>query len=506
MRLLPAASTSFLFLIMALALCFGHAPVLGDPDTAWHLAAGDLIRAQGSIPTYDPWSFTTQGQRWYNLSWLFDASASALVNKGGLSTLYAVTLLVFAGTITCMASQCLRRGASVTAVGMVLLPVVCAVYPGVLARPNLCSVVCTLVFYRVLQRHNASAGVRGLLVLPPLMALWANLHGGFLLAFLMLAVFVAAALLERNYKHALYCAGITLACLAASLINPYGAEIYYGAYKSLAATFDQQFVMEWKPVEIGHNVQMTLLLLVFLCLGNPQESRIPLADRVLGIIMMLLALSEARHGTIAALLIMPYLSLNLTFMLHESRFGARLRRAENGIADDMRRNDNRITAAIMALCSIVFIALPYPRDTLPATQTGQSQAPFVADRFPPDQFPVLEAHYALTHFPGMRFINHYNLGGYLDYIWRGRMKTFVDGRASSLFGKDVLRDYTDFMGSGDNASAIVARYRLDGAIMPHDPTGQDSWVCPVPCIAAYRGPVATIYLFTDKERAFSHER
>src|SRR5580704_4591238 len=46
--------------------------LLGHYDLGWHLAAGDLIRARGNIPFHDPWSFTSDGRQWFNLSWLWD--------------------------------------------------------------------------------------------------------------------------------------------------------------------------------------------------------------------------------------------------------------------------------------------------------------------------------------------------------------------------------------------------------------------------------------------------
>src|SRR5580704_2509394 len=52
--------------------------LLGHTDLGWHLAAGDLIRSQGSVPAHDPWSFTAGATRWYNHTWLWDVLASLL--------------------------------------------------------------------------------------------------------------------------------------------------------------------------------------------------------------------------------------------------------------------------------------------------------------------------------------------------------------------------------------------------------------------------------------------
>src|SRR5436190_24039185 len=52
--------------------------LLGHYDLGWHLAAGDVIRDQGSVPFHDPWSFTSAGRQWFNLSWLWDVIASVV--------------------------------------------------------------------------------------------------------------------------------------------------------------------------------------------------------------------------------------------------------------------------------------------------------------------------------------------------------------------------------------------------------------------------------------------
>ena len=61
--------------------------MLGHYDLGWHLAAGDLIRERGNIPFQDPWSFTLEDKRWYNLSWAWDVIASVLFQYTGFSGL-----------------------------------------------------------------------------------------------------------------------------------------------------------------------------------------------------------------------------------------------------------------------------------------------------------------------------------------------------------------------------------------------------------------------------------
>src|SRR6516225_9518663 len=71
--------------------------LLGHYDLGWHVAAGDLIRDNGRIPFHDSWSFTSGGRQWYNLSWLWDVIASAVLQYANFSGL--VLLVVVCGAV-----------------------------------------------------------------------------------------------------------------------------------------------------------------------------------------------------------------------------------------------------------------------------------------------------------------------------------------------------------------------------------------------------------------------
>jgi hypothetical protein len=494
-----------MFILLAL-LGSGFAPVFNDPDTAWHLATGDLIRAHG-LPMHDSWSFTAQNETWYNLSWLFDVFLSQLFSAGGFAAVYTLTVTVFAGSIAFMTSYSVKRGASPLAALIILLPTFNIMCEGVLARPNMCSVPLTLAFYCLLYRYRESGKWRELLPLPFLMALWVNLHGGFLLAFPLIGAFLLEAFLYppqdsqpaangligsiiericRNRPARDY--GIILAlCLTATLINPYGFGIYFGASKTLFAWFDHKYVMEWKPIAIGSNKPFTLWFVIALCVGSIRDKRIAFVDRFLAVALILLSLSSIRHSVISSLLLMSYLSLRLTFLLDASVIAKPLHTRELTLMKMLQKPKVCFASVLLVLFSIWLIYMPIYRN-----------APSDAARyFPTHRYPAQEAAYVLAHYPTLRFLNHYDIGGYLIYIWRGKQKVFVDGRASSLYSDDLLHDYAEFMdtsGFSLRSHAIADYYRIDGLIMPNDAPNAFNLQWNPEWKIVYRGPVAAIYL------------
>jgi hypothetical protein len=178
-----------------------NAPLLlGHYDLGWHLAAGDLIRERGNVPFQDPWSFTLGDRQWFNLSWLWDVVASILFQYTGFSglTLFVVACgAVIAGYLT---SICLRSGASALAVCISVFSA-CLLYPSfatppniyLAASPNTSTMLFCVVFYGECLKKTRW------FLLPVMMLLWANLHGGFVLGFLVVGIFCGVALLRRDW-------------------------------------------------------------------------------------------------------------------------------------------------------------------------------------------------------------------------------------------------------------------------------------------------------------------
>src|SRR5215471_14903354 len=235
----------YIFLIaFACVYYVSNAPLLlGHYDLGWHLAAGDLIRERGNIPFQDPWSFTLGDRQWFNLSWLWDASILFQYARFSGLTLFVVGCgAVLAGYLT---SICLRSGASAVAVCISVFSA-CLLYPSFATAPNIylaaspntsTMLFCAIFYGECLKRTRW-------FLLPVMMLLWANLHGGFVLGFLVVGVFCGAALLRgdrANFRvYSLACVG----CFIAIFINPLGLHIYDGVTATVGH-FVQGHITEW---------------------------------------------------------------------------------------------------------------------------------------------------------------------------------------------------------------------------------------------------------------------
>src|SRR5581483_8031080 len=109
--------------------------MLDHYDLGWHLAAGDLIRSQGSIPVQDPWSFTHGDKQWFNLSWLWDVIASVVLQYTGFGGLVLFSIACGAIIVGYLTSICLGSGASAVAVCIAVFAAG-LLYPSFVTPPN----------------------------------------------------------------------------------------------------------------------------------------------------------------------------------------------------------------------------------------------------------------------------------------------------------------------------------------------------------------------------------
>jgi hypothetical protein len=237
----------------------GAQTLLGDGDTGWHLRTGEWILVHGRVPVRDIFSFTRSGQPWFAWEWLWDVVFGWLHLHAGMGAVVLASSLVLAVTFA-LAFRMARRSSDAL-VALVLTLVAAAGSAGHwLARPHLFTMLFTVIFYSILDRTSRGPGVpRQLWLLPPLMVLWTNLHGGFFVGIFLIAAYAAgefavllretgaverrqALLRGRGY---LMAAG---ACGVATCINPYGYRLHAHILAYLADGFYRGNIMEFQSL------------------------------------------------------------------------------------------------------------------------------------------------------------------------------------------------------------------------------------------------------------------
>jgi hypothetical protein len=417
------------------ALLLAVPGILADPDTLWQIRTGDWILQHRAIPHTDPFSYTAVGQRWFAHEWLAEVLMGLANRAGGLRGVMVLTALASGLTAGLLLSHLRRVMALLPAVAVMLLAIAnCA--GSLLARPHVLAWPCLEVWCAglVLARARRSQPCWWLL---PVMVLWVNLHGSFMIGLLLPLPFLAEAAIEAgpNWRQpTLAWALFTAAAWACALLNPDTIEGVLFPFH-LLAMHNLGWIGEWSPADFSAFRPLELLLLVLLGVGLLGRLTVPPIRllTLLGLVHM--ALQHWRHdqlvGLIGALLLAEPIG-RLAPVLDEV---SRVRRGAVPVA--------------MAMLAVVAVGGRF--------MVSLDQRPGGA------VFAVLDA--VPVEVRERPVLNDYGFGAYL--IAHGD-RPFIDSRAD-MYGDAFLGRYREITAPGQAALAAALRdFNVDWTIFPPD--------------------------------------
>lgn len=244
---------------LALLLFATGRPVATD-DLWWHLALGRSFAREGPWLAGDPLLFTAPRPA-ATASWLADVALAGVQGGVGFSGLRIAHVAIVAG-IFAFAGLLLRResGSFGIACAALIAFATLFAYPAFQLRPHLATTFATLLLYRIALRVRDGPSPLAIAVGAGVMALWANLHGAFLLGPVfvgsaMLGVLAAPIAARRGVappegRRIARLAALLVAGGLASLANPAGFAQYLAYFIAGAETPALSDVVdEWIPLD-----------------------------------------------------------------------------------------------------------------------------------------------------------------------------------------------------------------------------------------------------------------
>jgi hypothetical protein len=191
-----------------LALAFGvlichFCGEVADTDTWWHLKSGQYIVQQHKLPVPDPFAYTTylwkpayDGEtttRYFNLTheWLAQVFLYGVYAAGGFPAMVYMRALWLAGFCGLAGWLVWLRTRGVYRAMGAALAVVTVAQNFQSDRPQYLSYVFLGITLAVLESRKR------FWILPPLLLIWANAHGGFLLGWVAMGAYCCEALWRR---------------------------------------------------------------------------------------------------------------------------------------------------------------------------------------------------------------------------------------------------------------------------------------------------------------------
>jgi len=423
-----------------------------DPDFWWHIRIGRWMVENGRLPSTDIFTYTVPSHVWTDHEYLTEVLMWLIYSTAG-----AIGIGVFFGLITyagfyLMYRQVRREPFVIVGIGLALGAVAGAPIWGPRAQMITFALTCLELYW--LQGY-LSGRSRALQFFPLLMALWANLHGGWVIGFVWLGVAVGAELIgwawnpsnPAHRAHVRFLAIVGAASAVAVLATPHGFSLYLYPFQTVASAAQERLIVEWFSPDFHQPYLRPFELMVFLVIAGFALRRPTLYDFLLSVAALALALQSVRNVALFVAATTPVLI---------RCYSAYWKEVSVARGWKLSLPTRPLFAGITALALLV-VALATTVHIV-TELTPSHQQTLTASNYPVAAADWLAAHPEL----GTRMYNQYGWGGYLAYRLYPdpNRKVFIFGEAA-LMGDNLLNDYQDIQTLRSNWKTLLDSYGVD---------------------------------------------
>jgi hypothetical protein len=425
----------------------GTLPVVRDvdPDFWWHLRTGELIFDSG-IPRHDVFSWTAAGRPWVAHEWLSEAIIYAVESAFG----YIGNIVLFdaaaIGALVLMYALARHAGAGTRLLVLLMLMSVLMFVSAIAVRPQLFSWLFFAIFVFVLERDYQGQRAPSWL-LPALMAVWVNLHLGFVYGLVLVGLWIASLMSARtrdvsvDLRRPLLIGG---ACLLATLLNPHGPDILVYPYRYIEDRHSVTLISEWqRPSPLNPRLFPFFAGVALIAWSLLSKHRPGLFLCLVSVLVIALALQAVRNLPYAGLLLLPGAGPTI----------ARKWRAASNASDSCTSMSvSKATVTVGALvCAVVVLAM----------QLGDS---FSLSHPDARTYPTAGARYLRANLGERRLYNDYTWGGYLIYTLYPDVPLFIDGR-SDFYRSRIVEDYAAIGRLQPGWEDLMRQYGIDAVLL-----------------------------------------
>ena len=483
-RFLAPSITDLIFIILLCAMSSGAlAPrLLGDASVGWHIRNGERMLRTHSITRVDPFSVTMGGQTWYAWEWLYDAKIAGIHHWMGLNGVVFFTAVIIALTFALTLRLCLRRGADLPVAALLLALSLGVSMIHLFARPHVLSWLFTVIWFQLLdssESANLAASPRRLWYLPALMLLWVNVHGGFVLGFALLGLYLLSAAIRyyrsrdgeesRSLAQRSKTLGIvTVASLAASLTNPYGYELHVHVYRYLTSRWLMNHIDEFLSPNfhgVAQQCFVAILLITIVALAAAHNK--PSLSRVLVLLLATYSgLYAARSLPVSSLLFTLIVAPLWTQALTDARENENLSLRLRAFVSRWQEFTGRVRNVELGFRGHLWPAAAVFLGVLVCAHQGRLGATqWMHAHFDPKNLPVQATDTIVERGIREPIFAPDSWGGYLIYRLYPENRIFVDDR-HDFYGVDFLRDYLKAIRLTPDWDKFLNEKHVNWALLP----------------------------------------
>lgn len=465
------ADAIFLALLCTLVFTTLSVRLLEDAGIGWHIRTGQIILATRQFPRRDPFSSTMAGMPWFAWEWLYDVVVGGFDSGIGLNGVVWFNAVVIAAVFAGLFQWLMRRGVNVLVSVLLVLLAVSASMLHFLARPHVVTWLFAFIWFAILDTSERDAfngsrpRTRWLWSLPLIMLVWVNMHGGFVVGFLLLGIYWISACwtrwrtkpgrIEAEFagiaaaRRAWELFWLAIICAAMSLLNPYGWNLHRHIFAYLSSRFLMNHIQEFQSPDFHGWAQrcFLILLLITVVALAARVRRLRASELLVLLFSIYSGLYAARNIPVASILLVmvigPSVCTGSAVGLF-SRVGL--------LQSSLRGHGWPVIATVLTLAV--------------AAGGGRVGAARLIDaHFDPQRMPVGAVDYLAQHDPGGTVLSPDFWGGYLVYRLYPREQVVVDDR-HDLYGEAFFKSYLKMYRGEAGWQEFLQKHRSGCLIFP----------------------------------------
>jgi hypothetical protein len=406
----------------------------------------------GRLPSVDLFTFTATGHVWTDHEYLTEVLMWLVFSRlGTVGIAIAFGLVTWLGFFF-MFRQVRARPYVIVALGLFVGAIAGDPIWGPRAQMITFALSCLELYWLDGYLRGRSRAIN---FFPLVMALWANLHGGWVIAFVWLGLgfvveLVGWATNPSNFAHRAHVRHLALiggASVVAVLATPHGFNLYLYPFQTVTSMAQERLIVEWFSPDFHQPYLHAFEAMIFLVIAGFALRRPTLFEFLLAAGSLALALQSVRNVVLFVAATTPVMVNSYAEIWKELS----ARRKLNPTLPN-RPFFAAITAVVLAALASGAVAVVYDHIN-PSRQRSLDVS----------SYPVGAADWLAAHPEvGTRMYNQYGWGGYLAYRFYPdpNRRVFIFGEAA-LMGDDLLNQYQDVQTLRSDWLQVLDRYQVD---------------------------------------------
>lgn len=449
-----------LFFVTLLIWCFALAyPINPDYDLFARLIVGKSVIENGFILKHDFYSYAPT-HLWLDHEWGASAiiywvsTLSEFFNKSILTTLSAFKSLLVFGIFT-IATICVNvRNSKYSSFNILYFALAVFASNIVFAstvRCHMFSFLLFALFVLILELYRLHGKKWLLAILPFLMLLWGNTHGGCLSGLGLILIYAVGEFLNKKnpipYLITLIVSSIVL------FVNPYGFE--YVKFLFTAGTMSREWISEWASpfatTFYAFKFKIYFIFMILIALLKGVENKFDLKN--VDMTKLLLLVSTGYLAVMYTKLLPFFVISSAIFMFDDVLSILNKIRSLSLLANDK----NKYVYAV-----ILFISLSALNSANISNNTISVNREYL---------PYNAVEFLATNSVKGNILVDMTYGSYVGYKLYPNNKIFMDGRYEEVYFPDLLLEMKDFFRmNGNNFDKILTKYPTDIVLLQKNHT------------------------------------